>query len=67
MNNPNQKLRKRKSPSLKNSCPNCGKKVFDVKGHQKRSKCIRKRTPNSPGSDTPLRRPKRRTSRKICH
>jgi len=34
------KSRKKKSPSSKKSCPNCGKKIFDIAGHQKRNnKC----------------------------
>ena len=59
-----------KSPSSKKSCPKCGKKVFNITGHQKRdSKCLRLKTPKirnivvSPGSSTPLnfRKKKRKT------
>ena len=46
------KSRKKKSPSSKKSCPNCGKKIFDVVGHQKRNnKCnIFKKKSASPSS-----------------
>ena len=46
------KSRKKKSPSSKKSCPNCGKKIFDIAGHQKRNnKCnIFKKKSASPSS-----------------
>ena len=59
-----------KSPSSKKSCPKCGKKVFNISGHQKRdSKCLRLKTPKirnivvSPGSSTPLNFRKKKLSK----